>query len=130
VKNLWKEFKEFALGGNLVEVAVGLVMALALAALIGSLVEHVLMPIVGIIFGEPSFDEALIATVNDSEIRFGSFITQVVTFLSIAFAVYFFVVKPWNAYKARVSSGEEEAPAAPPEDVVLLREIRDSLAKR
>ncbi len=129
MKKLVKEFKEFALGGNLVEVAVGLVMALALAALIGSLVEHVLMPIVGIIFGEPSFDQALIATINDSEIRFGSFITAFVTFLSIAFAVYFFVVKPWNAYKERIASGEEEAPAEPSEDIKLLTEIRDALAK-
>ena len=130
MKKLWDEFKEFALGGNLVEVAVGLVMALALAALIGSLVEHVVMPIVGIIFGEPSFDQALILEVNESEIRFGSFITALVTFLSIAFAVYFFIVKPWNGYKGRLASGEEEAPAAPPEDITLLREIRDSLANR
>ena len=93
MKKLIKEFKDFAMGGNLVEVAVGLVMALALVALIGSLVDHILMPIVGIIFGEPSFDDVLIAKINDSEILFGSFITQVVTFLSIAFAVYFFVVK-------------------------------------
>ena len=123
-----KEFKDFAMGGNLVEVAVGLVMALALTALINSLVEHVLMPIVGIIFGEPTFDDVLIATINESEIRFGSFITAGVTFLSIAFAVYFFVVKPYNAYKARVASGEEEAPAGPSE-IDLLTEIRDSLAK-
>lgn len=129
MKKLMKEFKEFAMGGNLVEVAVGLVMALALAALIGSLVQHVLMPIVGIIFGEPSFDSALIATINDSEIRFGSFITAAVTFLSIAFAVYFFVVKPYNAYKARIASGEEEAPAGPSE-LDLLTEIRDALAKK
>ena len=128
MKKLMKEFKEFAMGGNLVEVAVGLVMALALAALIGSLVEHVLMPIVGIIFGEPSFDSVAIITINDSRILLGTFITSVVTFLSIAFAVYFFVVKPYNAYKARIASGEEEAPAGPSE-LDLLTEIRDALAK-
>ena len=128
MKKLVKEFKEFALGGNLVEVAVGLVMALALAALIGSLVEHVLMPIVGIIFGEPSFDQVLIITINDSRILLGTFITALVTFLSIAFAVYFFVVKPYNAYKARVEAGEEE-PAAGPTELDLLKEIRDALAK-
>ncbi|NND04327.1 MAG: large conductance mechanosensitive channel protein MscL [Acidimicrobiia bacterium] len=123
-----KEFKEFALGGNLVEIAVGLVMALALAALIGSLVEHVLMPIVGIIFGQPSFDQVAIIEINESRILLGTFITSVVTFLSIAFAVYFFVVKPYNAYKARVASGEEEAPAGPSE-LDLLTEIRDALAR-
>lgn len=129
MSKLWKEFKDFALSGSLVEVAVGLVMALAVAALVGSLVENIVMPIVGIIFGEPSFDN-LILTVNGSEILYGSFITAVVTFLSIAFAVYFFIVKPYNAYKARVAAGEEEAPAAPPEDIVLLREIRDAMVNR
>ena len=127
LKKLMKEFKEFALGGNLVEVAVGLVMALALAALVTSLVENVVMPIVGIIFGEPSFDQ-FTWTINDSVILYGTFITALVTFLAIAFAVYFFIVKPWNAYKARVASGEEEGPAAPTE-VELLAEIRDALAK-
>lgn len=130
MKKLWNEFKDFALTGNLVTIAVGLVMAIALAALIGSLVEHVLMPIVGIIFGEPSFDEVMILTVNKSEILFGSFLTAVITFLSIAFAVYFFIVKPYNSYQARVAAGEEEAPAAPAEDITLLREIRDALANR
>jgi large conductance mechanosensitive channel len=128
VQKLIKEFKEFALGGNLVEVAVGLVMALALKTLVDSLIAHVVMPIVGILFGEPSFDRALILTINDSEIRFGSFLTATVSFLAVAFAVYFFIVKPWNAYKARVDSGEEEAPVGPSE-LDVLKEIRDSLAK-
>jgi large conductance mechanosensitive channel len=128
MKKLATEFKEFAMGGNLVETGVALVMALALAAVINSLVENVLMPIVGIIFGEPSFD-SLTWTVNGSVILYGSFITAFVSFLAIAFAVYFFIVKPYNAYKERVASGEEEEPAAPPEDIMLLREIRDSLAK-
>jgi large conductance mechanosensitive channel len=128
MKNLAKEFKEFAMGGNLVETGVALVMALALAAVINSLVENVLMPIVGIIFGEPSFD-SLTWTINGSVILYGSFITAFVSFLAVAFAVYFFIVKPYNAYKERVASGQEEEPAAPPEDIMLLREIRDSLAK-
>ena len=128
MKKLATEFKEFAMGGNLVETGVALVMALALAAVINSLVENVLMPIVGIIFGEPSFD-SLTLTVNGSVILYGSFITAFVSFLAIAFAVYFFIVKPYNAYKERVASGEEEEPAAPPEDIMLLREIRDSLSK-
>lgn len=127
MKKLFNEFKDFAMGGNLVEIAVGLVMALALAAVIGSLVENVLMPIVGIIFGEPSFDQFTL-TINDSVIMYGTFITALVTFLAIAFAVYFFIVKPYNAYKARVASGEEEAPG--PSEVDLLTEIRDALAAR
>lgn len=128
MQKLVKEFKEFALGGNLVEVAVGLVMALALKALVDSLINFVVMPIVGILFGKPNFDQVMILTINKSEIRFGSFLTGVVSFLAVAFAVYFFIVKPWNAYKARVDSGEEEAPAGPSE-LDVLKEIRDSLAK-
>jgi large conductance mechanosensitive channel len=87
------------------------------------------MPIIGIIFGEPSFDN-LTWTINDSVIMYGSFLTAFVTFLSIAAAVYFFIVKPYNAYKARVASGEEAEPVAPPEDIVLLTEIRDALKAR
>ena len=123
-----KEFKEFAFKGNLIEVAVGLVMALAFVAVIGALVEKILMPIVGIIFGEPSFEQTMILEINGSQIMFGAFVQAVVVFLMIAFAVFFFVVKPYEAIKARQESGEEEAPA-PAEDIVLLTEIRDSLKR-
>ena len=117
-----KEFKEFAFGGNLVEIAVGLVMALALTALVGGLIDHIVMPIIGIIFGEPNFDSVLDPAVNGSVIRFGSFLTALVTFIAIAMAVFFMIVRPYKAYKANVEAGTEE-PAAPPEDIVLLREI-------
>ena len=130
MKKLVQEFKEFALGGTLVETAVGLVMALALGALVTSLVENVVMPIVGAIFGAPSFNELWTFTVNKSVFKIGAFVTAVVTFLSVAFAVYFFVIKPFRAYKARIAAGDEDAPDEPSEDIVLLREIRDALAKR
>lgn len=123
-----KEFKDFALKGNLIETAVGLVLALAFVAVIGSLVEDVLMPIVGIIFGEPNFNQVMILEINDSQILLGSFIQAIVVFLMIAFALFFFVVKPYNAIKARQATGDEEAPA-PAEDIVLLTEIRDSLKR-
>ena len=123
-----KEFKEFAFGGNLVEIAVGLVMALALTALVGSLIEHIVMPIIGIIFGEPSFDQVLDPSINGSFIRFGSFLTALVTFTAIAMAVFFMIVRPYKAYKAGVEAGTEE-PAAPPEDIVLLREIAAKVGK-
>lgn len=128
---MWKEFKEFAMRPTLIEVAIGLVMALALAALVNSLVEHIVMPIVGIIFGERSFDSALILTINDSQILFGSFLTAVVAFFSIAFAVFFFIIKPYKAVLARMQEPEPEPePEADPEDLVLLREIRDALRSR
>ncbi len=123
-----RQFKEFAVRPGLIESAVGLVMALATAALIGALVEKIIMPIVGILFGQPNFDGVMIATINNSEIMFGAFLTALVTFVSIAFAVFFFVVKPYQAFQARTATAEEE-PAADPEDLVLLREIRDALKR-
>jgi len=125
MKKLVDDFKSFALGGNLVEIAAGLVLALAFAAVVTSLVENIIMPIVGIIFGEPTFDD-LTWTINGSVITYGTFITAVVAFLLVAFALFVFVVRPYNNWKARTESGEEEAPP-PAEEIVLLREIRDGL---
>jgi large conductance mechanosensitive channel len=121
-----KEFKDFVSRGNLVEIAIGLVMALAFKAVVDAFVAGLIMPIIGAIFGEPSFDN-LTFTINDSVFLYGTFITQAVTFVLIALALFYFVVKPFNAWQARKASGEEEAPAAPPEDIALLREIRDAL---
>ena len=129
MKKMFKEFKEFAVSGDLIAVGVALVMALALAAVITALVENILMPIVGIIFGEPSFDQ-LTLTINDSVITYGTFITAAITFLAIAFAVFFFIVRPYRAYLARKAAGDEPEPeAGPPEDIALLREIRDALKR-
>jgi len=124
---VFKDFKEFAFGGNLIDLGVALVMALALTALIGSLVEDIIMPVIGIVFGEASF-ENLVATVNDSVITYGNFLTALVTFIAVAFGVFFLVVKPYSAYKKRVASGDEEA-VPPAEDIELLREIATNTSK-
>ena len=123
-----KEFKDFITKGNLIEIAVGLVMALAFTAVINALVSNILMPLIAAIFGQPSFDD-LTVTLNDAVIPYGAFITALVTFLLIAAAVFFFVVKPYNAWKARKARTEEAAPAEPAEEIVLLREIRDRLSR-
>lgn len=121
-----QEFRDFALKGNLIEIAVGLVLALAFTQVVGSLVDHIIMPIIGIIFGEPTF-ESLTWELGDGRIRYGSFITAVVTFGIIALALFIFVVKPYNLFKARQKSGEE--PDAPePEEIQLLREIAKNTA--
>jgi len=127
MKKLINDFKAFALGGNLIEIAVALVLALAFAAVISALVEFLIMPIIGILFGQPSFN-GLIWTINDSVILYGAFLTAVVTFLLTALALFLFVVKPYQAYKARFGE-EEPALDEPAEDIVLLREIRDSLRR-
>jgi large conductance mechanosensitive channel len=127
MKKIFEEFKAFALKGDLITLAVAFVMAAAFAAVVNALVENIVMPIVGIIFGEPSF-HGLTWTINDSVIEWGSFVTAAIKFLAIALGVFFFIVKPVNALKARVASGAEEEPE-PAEDVKLLTEIRDALKR-
>lgn len=128
MKKLYEEFKEFAFKGDIISLAVAFVMAAAFGAVINAAVENIVMPIVGIIFGEPSFNN-LTWTINDSVILYGSFITAIIKFLAIALGVFFLIVKPYKAYQGMKAGDEEEAPAAPPEDIQLLTEIRDALKK-
>jgi large conductance mechanosensitive channel len=127
--DLLKEFRDFALKGNLIELGTALVLALAFNNLINSMVDHILMPIVGIIFGEPSFD-SLDLTINDSVILYGSFITNVVSFVLIAAAVFFFVVKPYNAImEARRNPAPNAEPTPEPEEITLLKQIAANTAR-
>lgn len=128
MKKLINEFKEFAFKGDIVSLAIAFVMAAAFGAVVNALVETVVMPIVGIIFGEPTFD-SLTLTVNNSVIFYGSFITAVVKFLAIALGVFFFIVKPYKAYQDRKAAGEEEVAEEPSDDIKLLTEIRDLLSR-
>ncbi len=123
-----QEFRDFIAKGNMIDIAVGFIMGAAFTALIGALVDNVLMPIVAIPFGEPNFD-AIIWTINGSEILIGSFITALVMFLLVAIAVFFFIVKPYNAYRAKMEPEVDEEPSGPTE-IELLAQIRDSLASR
>jgi large conductance mechanosensitive channel len=103
-----KEFRDFILRGNLVELAVAFVIGLAFAALVSSFVDDLILPIVAMIFGEPDFS-GLDFTINDAVFRYGAFLTALITFLTTAAAIFFFVVKPMNAVLARTRKpGEEE----------------------
>jgi large conductance mechanosensitive channel len=104
---LIKEFRDFLLRGNLVELAVAFVMGLAFAALVTSFVDDLVMPVVAMIFGKPSFSD-LTFTINDAVFRYGAFLTALITFVTTAAAIFFFVVKPLNALMARVSKPTEE----------------------
>jgi large conductance mechanosensitive channel len=104
-----KGFKDFALKGNLIEVAVGLVMALAIFALVQSLIENLITPLIAAIVGEPEFG-ALSFTINGSEFLYGNFINALITFLSVAAAVYFFMVVPYERYKAHRGITSETRP--------------------
>ena len=103
-----REFKDFLMKGNIVELAVAFVMGVAFAAVVNSFVNDLVMPIIAMVIGKPDFSD-LTFTINDAVFRYGSFITAAITFVAIAAAVFFFVVKPIDAIKARMSRAEEAA---------------------
>jgi large conductance mechanosensitive channel len=118
-----KEFKDFILKGDLVSLATAFVIGAAFAALVTSLVTNIFTPLIAAVIGEPSFG-ALKFEINGSAFTYGRFLNALITFISVAAAVFFFVVKPYNKLMERFSKAEEEDPKA---DIVLLEEIRDLL---
>ena len=124
------EFKKFAMRGNVVDLAVGMVIGGAFGKIVTSFVKDVLMPPIGMMMGGVDFTDLAI-TIQEAmgdkaavTIKYGAFIQTVVDFLIVAFAI-FMVVKAMNSMKKK----EEAAPAAPPKNEVLLEEIRDLLKK-
>jgi large conductance mechanosensitive channel len=104
LKGILGEFKEFISHGNLVELAVAVVIGTAFAALIRSFVDNLITPIIAAIFGKPSF-ASLSFTINNSTFLYGDFLNAVITFVTIAAAIFFLVVKPLNALAARRAAG-------------------------
>jgi large conductance mechanosensitive channel len=131
------EFKQFALKGNVMDLAVGVIIGGAFGKIVDSLVGDVIMPIVGRISGGLDFSNYFIPLAGQKEVvlaeakkagavlAYGSFITVAINFIILAFII-FLMVKQMNRLKKEAPPAP---PAAPPEDVVLLREIRDSLRK-
>jgi len=138
-----KEFKEFALKGNMVDMAVGIIIGAAFGTVVSSLVNDILMPVISGIIGTPDFSNVFLVLRNPTGaaftsvkaardaggvvLAFGLFLNAIIAFLAVAIAL-FFLVKMVNRMRRR----EEAAPAAPepPEDVRLLGEIRDLLRRR
>jgi len=120
-----KEFRDFVAKGEVIMFAVGFIMGLAFSALVTSLVEHLIMPIISIPFGQPDFSE-LTLEINGSLIAYGSFLTALTVFLLTAVGVFFFIVKPYNIWTTR--RGEEEVTG--PSELEVLTEIRDTLRSR
>lgn len=119
-----KEFKEFAMRGNVVDMAVGVIIGGAFGKIVSSLVDDVIMPIIGMITGGVDFT-GLKATIGESSITYGNFIQNVVDFLIIALCI-FLMIKGLN----KISKKKEEKPAEPPapsKEEILLTEIRDLL---
>lgn len=128
---MFKEFKDFIAGGNLLDLAVAFIMGGLFSGVVEALVTNLIMPIIGIPFGKPNFDQAMLFAINGSEIKVGAFLTVAVGALITAAGVFLMIVKPYNALKARMKAEAEAAPApATPSEAELLGEIRDLLAGR
>lgn len=126
MKGFIKEFKEFISRGSVIDLAVAVVIGGAFTKIVNSLVDDIIMPIIGVIIGGINF-EKLMLTVGTAEIKYGMFIQAVVNFLLIALVI-FTIIKAINKFKKKEEEKPEE-PAAPSEDIVLLTEIRDLLRK-
>ena len=126
MKKLFNEFKEFISKGNVIDMAIGVVIGGAFSKIVTSLVNDIIMPLVGIIIGGLDFT-SLSVKIKDSEILYGSFIQNVVDFLIIA-ACIFTVIKIMNKFKKQ-KPAEVPTPVEIPEDIKLLTEIRDLLKK-
>jgi len=137
-----KEFKEFALKGNVLDLAIGIIIGAAFGAIVSSLVDDIIMPPIGLILGGVDFSQLFVVLKGDGDYNtieqakeagavtwnVGLFINAVIKFLIVAFAVFLLV----KAINRLVRKQEQKAPEVPKpaEDVVLLREIRDLLARR
>jgi large conductance mechanosensitive channel len=122
-----KEFREFLLRGNVVDLAVAVVIGAAFSQVVNSLVADIITPLLGLL-GVPDFSTWTIM-VGDAELKPGLFLNALISFVVVALAIFFIVVKPMNAAMKRYRKEEEAAPAGPTE-IELLTQIRDELAKR
>ena len=106
---MMKEFRDFLLRGNVVDLAVAVVIGVAFGAVVTSFVANILTPLLGLI-GVPDFSTLTIVTSGGAVIAYGLFINALISFVLIAAAIFFFVIKPMNALEARRQRGEEQAP--------------------
>ena len=120
-----KEFREFAVKGNVVDLAVGVIIGTAFGKIVSSFVADIVMPLIGILIGGIHYED-LVLEVGDAKITYGKFLENVIDFLVIALVI-FFMVKAINHFRRKQEKEPQAAP--PPRDVQLLEEIRDLLKK-
>ncbi|HEY7008077.1 MAG TPA: large conductance mechanosensitive channel protein MscL [Jatrophihabitantaceae bacterium] len=127
-----KGFRDFIMRGNVVDLAVAVVIGAAFGAVVTAFVADILTPFLAAIGGQPDFSQ-LTWTINGSKFLYGDFINKIISFVIIAAAIYFFVVLPLNKMAERrarrLAAGIEDEPEAKPEDVLLLEQIRDLIAE-
>jgi len=122
-----KGFRDFILRGNVVDLAVGVVIGAAFGAVVTALVKDLLTPFIAAVAKQPDFSK-LLFTINGSQFLYGDFLNALLSFLIVAAAIYFFVVLPVNKLLARFK-GTPEAPKKA-EDVIVLEQIRDLLEQK
>lgn len=123
------EFRNFALKGNVIDLAIGVIIGAAFAKIVDSLVKHILMPIIGLLVPSQSGYLTWKLAIGAKEIPYGLFIGEVVNFVIIALALYLFIVK-FLGFLMRSKKEEAVAPPAPTKEQLLLTEIRDLLKVR
>ncbi|HHU19039.1 MAG TPA: large conductance mechanosensitive channel protein MscL [Bacilli bacterium] len=123
-----KDFKEFIARGNVLDLAVGIIIGAAFSSIVSALVDNVIMPLIGLIMGGIDFS-SLAITVDDAVIEYGLFIQSIVDFLIIAFSIFIFI-RLINSVKRKKEAVEEEVVEEIDEQTVLLTEIRDLLKEK
>ncbi|MFK3814561.1 large conductance mechanosensitive channel protein MscL [Bacillus halotolerans] len=125
---MWKEFKTFAMRGNIVDLAIGVVIGGAFGKIVTSLVNDIIMPLVGLLLGGLDFS-GLSFTFGDAVVKYGSFIQTIVNFLIISFSI-FIVIRTVNQLKRKKEAEEEAEAEAADAQEELLKEIRDLLKQQ
>ena len=127
--SLFEEFKNFAFKGNVIDLAVGVIIGGAFGKIVTSLVDHIIMPLVGVILPGNKGYENWAVTIGEKTIPYGKFIGDVVSFLILAAALFLFIVK-FLGWLMKSKAAEAAAPPAPTKDQELLTEIRDLLKQQ
>jgi large conductance mechanosensitive channel len=124
-----EEFRKFLLRGNVIDLAVAVVMGAAFGAVVTAIVEGLVTPLIGAFGGVPDFS-AVVFTVNNSQFKIGLVINALISFIAIAVVIFFLIVKPMNALMERMKRQEAVQPPAPSVEEKLLTEIRDAIKER
>ncbi len=125
-----KGFREFITKGNVIDLAVAVVIGAAFTQVVNAVVQWLVTPLIAAIFGQPNLDNVATFTINDAQFSIGAILTAVINFMLVAAAVYFVLIAPLNKYRGQQAEGAEEEPQAPPEDLLVLQEIRDLIRDR
>ena len=130
MQTLWDDFRKFVMRGNVLDLAVAVVIGVAFNAVVNSLVNDVIMQLIAAVFGQPDFNR-FVLTINDAQIHYGKFLTALVNFLIVA-ATLFVIIKAFEEMQKRRRRGDiDDVPDEEKSDeVVLLGEIRDLLRER